>query len=140
MGLPSNLSPDILYALDCMGHGDCVALVDRNFPAVSHGEKVLFSYGTGIVPILESVLRVMPLDYAAMTPVTMMKVTPGMNYVPAVWAEYKQALETAGYGVERICEIDRQTFYEYAQHCSLIIQTAETQRFSNIILQKGIVV
>ena len=32
-GIPSNLSPELLYALAKMGHGDEIVLGDANFPS-----------------------------------------------------------------------------------------------------------
>lgn len=64
IGMPKNLSPDILHLLNLMGHGDKVAIVDRNFPASSHTNRLCYSYGAGIAPVLQSVLEVIPLDYA----------------------------------------------------------------------------
>ena len=139
IGMPENLGPDVLHGLDCMGHGDSVALVDRNFPAVSHGQTVCFSYGCGIAPLLESVLRVIPIDYATRQPVTLMAVPGSVGIEPSVWPVYYRLLEQAGYGQDRVCEVERASFYERAQACALIVQTAETERFSNIILQKGII-
>ena len=35
------LSPDLLYILAAMGHGDEIAIVDANFPAKSMGERTV---------------------------------------------------------------------------------------------------
>ena len=35
-GIPSNLSPELLYALAKMGHGDEIVLGDANFPSRLH--------------------------------------------------------------------------------------------------------
>jgi len=40
-GLDPLLNADLLYVLAAMGHGDELALVDKNFPAVSLGARVI---------------------------------------------------------------------------------------------------
>lgn len=139
IGMPENLSPDMLYQLDRMGHGDCVALVDRNFPAASLSDQVCYSFGCGIEPVLQSLLQVMPLDYAVPQPVLLMQPPATNHNDPAVWAGYHRLLYTAGYGKDHIGYASRADFYERARGCFAIIQTAEQERFSNIILQKGII-
>lgn len=139
IGMPKNLSPDILHLLNLMGHGDKVAIVDRNFPASSHTNRLCYSYGAGIAPVLQSVLEVIPLDYAVEKPVQLMCVPAHIDYIPTVWEEYSRILQQAGYTADRIEYLERPCFYECAAQCQFIIQTGETQRFSNIILQKGII-
>jgi len=39
-GIPALLSADVLYILGAMGHGDEVAIVDRNFPAASMSRRL----------------------------------------------------------------------------------------------------
>ena len=40
-GLDPLLSPDLLHVLAQMGHGDQIALVDRNFPAASTARRLV---------------------------------------------------------------------------------------------------
>src|SRR5689334_10142319 len=63
------LHADLLYVLAAMGHGDEVALVDRNFPAVSIGARVVRLDGILLPRALEAILSVMPLDDMRDTPV-----------------------------------------------------------------------
>ena len=89
--------------------------------------------------MLQSVLEVIPLDYAVEKPVQLMCVPAHIDYIPTVWEEYSRILQQAGYTADRIEYLERPCFYERAAQCNFIIQTGETQRFSNIILQKGII-
>ena len=41
-GIPRILSPDLLYTLSSMGHGDEIVLADANFPASSCSSQVEF--------------------------------------------------------------------------------------------------
>ena len=40
-GLDPLLPPDLLHALAAMGHGDELALVDRNYPATSTSQRLI---------------------------------------------------------------------------------------------------
>ena len=40
-GLDPLLTADLLHALRAMGHGDTIAIVDANFPAVSTAQRLI---------------------------------------------------------------------------------------------------
>ncbi|XP_073096188.1 fucose mutarotase isoform X4 [Manis javanica] len=64
-GVPALLSPELLYALARMGHGDEIVLADVNFPTSSicrGGPEEIRADGLGIPQLLEAVLRLLPLD------------------------------------------------------------------------------
>jgi hypothetical protein len=67
-GLDPLLNADLLYVLAAMGHGDELALVDKNFPAVSLGARVIRLEGVDAPRVLEAILSVMPLDDMLDTP------------------------------------------------------------------------
>ena len=46
--IPPILSPDLLYLIACMGHGDELVLADANFPAHSMNTRVVQADGHGI--------------------------------------------------------------------------------------------
>src|SRR5918995_6363842 len=52
-GLDPLLNADLLYVLAAMGHGDELALVDKNFPAVSLGARVVRLEGVDAPRVLE---------------------------------------------------------------------------------------
>ncbi|XP_013867456.1 fucose mutarotase isoform X1 [Austrofundulus limnaeus] len=64
-GIPSVLSPDLLYVLAKMGHGDDLVLADVNFPSSSIcacGPREVRADGLGIPQLLEAILKLLPLD------------------------------------------------------------------------------
>ncbi|XP_077733213.1 fucose mutarotase isoform X2 [Canis aureus] len=72
-GVPALLSPELLYALARMGHGDEIVLADVNFPTSSIckcGPEELRADGLGIPPLLEAVLQLLPLDTYVESPVS----------------------------------------------------------------------
>ena len=137
-GIPPILSPELLKTLCEMGHGEAIVLADGNFPVYTTASRVIRMDGHGIVPLLNAILPLFPLDYAR-TPVTMMQ-TPD-SYTgdpPCIWDEYRQALHahepTAGIAMAR-----RFDFYAEAQKAYAVVATGESARFANIILYKGVV-
>ena len=56
-----------------MGHGDELAIVDANFPAVSMGKRVV-QISASAVATLDSVLTLLPLDDFVDAPATVMEV------------------------------------------------------------------
>ena len=66
--ISSVISPDLLWLLASMGHGDDLVLVDRNFPAIqvakqtSTGRLIEFP-GLNIPQATRAILSLMPLDH-----------------------------------------------------------------------------
>ena len=61
------LSADLLTVLAEMGHGDELAIVDANFPAVSMARRLVRVSATAS-RVLEAVLTLLPLDDFADAP------------------------------------------------------------------------
>ena len=55
------LSPELLSVLAEMGHGDDLAIVDANFPAVTMARR-LVRVSAPATQVLEAVLTLLPLD------------------------------------------------------------------------------
>ena len=61
-GIHPLLVPDLLHALAGMGHGDELAIVDANFPAVRLARRLIELPGASSPEALAAVLTVFPLD------------------------------------------------------------------------------
>ena len=61
-GIDPILSPDLLSTLRAMGHGDEIAIVDGNYPGVEHARRLIRLDGVALIPALNAVLSVMPID------------------------------------------------------------------------------
>ena len=55
------LSPEILFHLRSMGHGEKMILADANFPAITTNSRVLRLDGVGIKDAASAILSVFPL-------------------------------------------------------------------------------
>ena len=63
IGINPILSPDLLATLRAMGHGDEIAIVDGNYPAVAHARRLIRLDGLTLIPVIDAVLSVLPVDY-----------------------------------------------------------------------------
>lgn len=121
-----------------MGHGDELVLADANFPAVSHAQRLIRSDGP-IPELLEAILRFFPLDRFVPDCVFLMKPVKGDNYKPVIWDQYKQIICRHEAGFKGFTLLERFSFYDRAKAAFAIVAAAETARYANVILKKGIV-
>ena len=138
--IPVILSPDLLKVLMEMGHGDEVVIADGNFPAASMAQRLVRLDGHAIPKILESILKLFPLDTYVETPVGLMAVTAGDTVRPLIWEEYRKILMASEEPFREFEYIERFAFYERAQKAYAIVATGESALYANIILKKGVVV
>ena len=135
-GISPVVSPDLLKALDEMGHGDEIVFSDAHFPAHTFGRSgaiVLRADGLAADRLLAGVAPLFELDSYA-TPVVMMAAVPGDTLDPSVEAAYRKALGYDG----TIEKMERFAFYERAKKAYAIVLTGETRKYGNVILKKGV--
>ncbi|XP_034753926.1 fucose mutarotase [Etheostoma cragini] len=143
-GIPSVLSPEMLYALAKMGHGDELVLADVNFPASSicaNGPKEIRADGLGIPQLLEAILKLLPLDTYVPSPAAVMDLVDsdkqrGLD-VP-VWGTYTRLLGQVG-SQSPLEKVERFAFYERAKKAYAVVATGETSLYGNLILKKGVI-
>lgn len=135
--IPPCLSPDLLKALDEMGHGDEIVIGDGNFPGSSLGPKVIRADGIGGEELLDAILTLLPLDTYSTENFFLMETTNG-DPTPEIWARY-DAIAAKKEPNTRKGMIERFAFYERAKKAYCIIQSGETAIYANIILKKGVV-
>uniref|UniRef100_A0A3Q3JRR6 Fucose mutarotase n=1 Tax=Monopterus albus TaxID=43700 RepID=A0A3Q3JRR6_MONAL len=125
-GVPAVLSPELLYALAKMGHGDELVLADANFPASSIcacGPKEIRADGLGIPQLLEAILKLLPLDTYVPSPAAVMDLVDSDKQrclaVP-VWDTYTQLLGQAG-SQTPLEKVERFSFYERAKNAYAVV-------------------
>ncbi|XP_069467167.1 fucose mutarotase isoform X2 [Ambystoma mexicanum] len=142
-GIPALLSPELLFALAGMGHGDEIVLADANFPAVSVsrcGPTLVRADGLGIPALLEAILKLLPLDTYVKRPAAVMDLVEDdqkQGLETPVWAEYKRLLANAG-SESDLERVERFAFYERAKTAFAVVATGETALYGNLILKKGV--
>ncbi len=133
------LSPDLLYALRAMGHGDEIALVDANFPAESSGPLCIRADGSSNSEILRAVLSVMPLDTFVDDPAICMQVVDDPEAIPDTVRDFQSIINEAADAPRDIRSIERFAFYDRAEQAFAVVQTGERRLYGNIILKKGVI-
>ena len=139
------IHPKILEVLGRAGHHAKVLIADGNYPASSkkgaNAEIVCLNLMPGVVSCaqaLEAVLSAVPVEAMQL----MMYETSGpyaLEADPPVWSEYRAVLQRLGLGLQPE-PIEKWAFYEAVatdDHV-LTIQTADQQRFANVLLSIGV--
>ncbi|WP_226527199.1 RbsD/FucU family protein [Metabacillus niabensis] len=138
-GIPKIISPELLKILMEMGHGDEILLADGNFPSASHNSKVIRYDGSRTTEILESILKLFPIDTYTKHPITLMEVVKGDPVKTPIWEEYKTIVATQTSIDIPFEYVERFSFYERAKNAYAIIATGEKALYANIILKKGVI-
>ena len=137
-GISSIISPELLKVLMEMGHGDEIVFADGNFPAASMARRLIRSDGNPMPPLLEAVMKLLPLDPFVERPAALMAVVPGDSSQPVIWEKYREIIQR----YEKFSDfeyVERFAFYERAQRAYAVVATSEMALYANIILKKGLV-
>ncbi|KAG7512161.1 fucose mutarotase [Solea senegalensis] len=143
-GIPSVLSPELLYTLAKMGHGDELVLADANFPTSSIcacGPQEIRADGLDIPQLLEAILKLLPLDTYVPSPAAVMDLVDmdKQRHLPVpVWDIYTNYLSQAG-SQAPLEMVERFTFYERAKKAFAVVATGEKALYGNLILKKGVI-
>ena len=137
-GIPSILSPELLKILMEMGHGDTLVIADGNFPSARCAKRLIRLDGHNIPEILESILKLLPLDTYCETPVSLMKVLPNDPYIPTIWNTYEEVIKLNFDKFSKFNFIDRDDFYKEAENAFVVIATSEKALYANMLLTKGV--
>lgn len=136
-GIHKIISPELLYVLDKMGHGDEIVIADGNFPGESLGRQTLRADGSGVPELLEAILPLFPLDVYASPVYLMDKTEQDRDLDIPIWEEYKRI--TAQYTDADPVFLERFEFYERAKKAYAVVVTGESAIYANVILKKGVV-
>ena len=139
------IHPKINEILGRAGHHGKVLIADANYPASStlgpNAELVSLNLMPGVVDctqVLQALLSAVPVEAAH----TMMYEKTGpyaLSHDPPVWGEYRKTIADAGLAVQ-LQPIEKWEFYKAVatpDHV-LTIQTADQQRFANLLLTIGV--
>lgn len=138
IGLDPILGPELLAVLRAMGHGDELAIVDGNYPALTDARRLVRTDGLGLIPVLRAVLSVLPIDTAV--PQAIFR---------AVNANSPDQPDAIHLEIDRICRdmlpghsvvpLPPKPFYDRVKSAHAIIATSEPRFYGNVILRKGVI-
>lgn len=143
-GLPDFMDPELLWVLAAMGHGDVLALVDRNFPARAVAEatvsgRLVTLPGLDAPTAAQGILQLLPLDTFIPSPLSWMDPVDRPGTVLEV---HRLVLETCrrAEGREVVATpVKRHDFYQAARQAFAVVQTTEHRPYGCFLLVKGVV-
>jgi L-fucose mutarotase len=139
--LPPLLTPNLLFGLSKMGHGDWLAIVDASFPAhrVSEeaGAELIVMPGLSTTLVLEAILHVFPIDNFEKNSSLTMQVVGDVSTMPEPVSEFRRMLNHQGETNPEA--IERFAFYELARTSCVVVQTGDLRKYANILLRKGVI-
>jgi L-fucose mutarotase len=137
-GIDPILGPDLLHALRAMGHGDELAIVDANYPALSKARRLVRLDGVDAVHVLDAVLSLMPLDDFVDCAAFTMEPVGDPKSVPEVCRLFGEVVGKRQPGF-KTGTIERFAFYDRAEKTFVTIASGERRLYGNIILKKGVI-
>jgi L-fucose mutarotase len=138
-GIDPLLHPELLCALGLMGHGDVLAVVDRNYPAVSTGQRVARLDGADVIDALRAILTVFPVDTFIDPPMYRMAPVDDPASLPPVQKETQQLVEEAEGRQVGMGALERTAFYERCRSAFAVVATTEARPYGCFLLTKGVV-
>jgi L-fucose mutarotase len=133
------LNADLLQVLAAMGHGDDIALVDRNFPAASTARRLIRLDGVDAVSAGRAILSVFPLDTFVDNPVLRMQMVGKPDEVPPVQQDFQKIIDAAEGRPWPMGSLERFAFYEAARHAFAVVATNESRPYGCFLLKKGVI-
>lgn len=139
------IHPQINAILGTAGHHSSILIADGNYPAASkrgpRAELVSLNLMPGVVTcnqVLQALLSAIPVE-AIQTMETETSGPYALDGDPPVWDEYRETIRAAGMDVE-LQPTEKWAFYEAVSTNDhvLTIQTADQQRYANILLTVGV--
>ena len=137
------LSPELLFLLRSMGHGDKLILADANFPADSMNGRVIRLDGVNIPDAAKAILSVFPLDSFLVsqgkTAVSRMEVDDKPQEILDSHQEFINVVKEVSGSNWKVGSIRRQSFYEEAKKSFVIVTTTDARPFGCFIMTKGVI-
>ncbi len=142
--IPAFIDAELLWVLAAMGHGDELAVVDRNFPAASvalqtAAQKLIVLGGMDAPAAIGGILELMPLDTFVEAPLAWMDPVDRPGAVLPVHAEVLAVCRRAEGREVKPAAIERHAFYAAARNCFAVVQNSENRPYGCFILKKGVV-
>ena len=138
-GIPAVLTPDLLWALSAMGHGDVLAVVDANYPAYALHTRVLPLAGVDIPDAVAAIGQVFPVDTAVAPAVFAMAPDGDPGAAIDSHTDVRDALSASEGRPVEIGPVERSQFYAAAKGAFAVVLTGETRSYACFLLTKGVV-
>ena len=138
-GIDSLLHADLLYVLAAMGHGDELAIVDRNFPAAAKSQRLVRLDGADLCTAARAILTVFPVDHFEPAPVAGMQDGSAPDTTPEVQLDVLRLVEASEGRRVAMASVSRQEFYTRSSAAFGVIATSEARPYGCVLLTKGVI-
>ncbi|MGE0281085.1 MAG: RbsD/FucU family protein [Rhizobiaceae bacterium] len=138
IGIPPVLGPELLATLRAMGHTDEVALVDGNYPALEHARRLIRADGHHLMPILDAILQVMPVDDFVPEAIFRSSVKGDPAQADPVHAEIESVCAARAPG-RKVVALAGDAFYARVKAAHAVVATGEPRLYANVIIRKGVI-
>ena len=138
IGIPVLLGPQLLATLRAMGHGDEIALVDGNYPAKEQAHRLIRADGHHLVPMLDAILSVLPVDDAVPEALFRASVKGDPLIADPVHHEMEAICARLAPG-RKVVALAGADFYQRVRSAHAIVATSEPRLYANIIIRKGVI-
>ena len=125
------LSPELLFHLRSMGHGEKLILADANFPSNSTNDKVIRLDGVNIKDAATAILSVFPA--------LRMEVDNKPDELTETHKEFIEAVKSISGEHWKVGSISRQDFYVEAKKAYCIVTTTDARPFGCFVITKGVI-
>lgn len=137
--IPPALTPDLLWTLAAMGHGDRIAIVDRNYPAHSLHSRVHMLAGLDTVQAVSSITALMPVDDFVKPAAFWMSPDGKPDEEFEVHGLFRDAVEAAEHRSIPFAGLERAEFYSEAKKAFAVVATTDSRPFSCFLIAKGVI-
>jgi L-fucose mutarotase len=138
IGIPALLGPELLAILRGMGHGDEIALVDGNYPAEQQATRLVRADGHPLIPVLDAILSVLPVDDAVPEALFRASVKGDPSVADPVHREIEAICAKRSPG-RKVVALAGADFYARVKSAHAIVATSEPRLYANIIIRKGVI-
>ena len=138
-GIPELIGPDLLHLLASLGHGDELAIVDRNYPARSTGQRVVELRGVSVLEAGEAILQLLPVDTFVDEPVIRMEAVDDPDNVPDVQRDFLEVVQRVEGRAVKMRSLPRFDFYERVRSAFGVVVTTEARPYGCFLVTTGVV-
>lgn len=134
------LTPDLLWALAAMGHGDEICICDANFPAqtIAGANELIRLPAVDTATAVRAILSLMPLDGFVEAQARRMEVVGRPDEIPPVQREVQAEIDRAEGRALPMGSLERFAFYEAARSAFAVVATGEARGYGCFLLRKGV--
>jgi L-fucose mutarotase len=137
-GISPLISPELIYNLMRMGHGDELVLADAHFPGESLNKNIIRADGLKIAALLDAILPLFNLDDYVSSPAILMAPVDGDTVNKQLEENYTIAIKKHYGHFKGFQKLNRYDFYDQSKQAFAIVMTGETEKYGNIIIKKGV--